>query len=207
MEEDTKEKDLPVTTSGTEASASGRRRRKMPRKATYIIIAVVVIAALAGAGWFLFTKPDFEQEVTTQPTPTPSRSTPTPTVSEEKFERSEISINVLNGSGIPGAAGDLQEDLEDIGYTDIEVGNADDQDYEDTQIVFDENVPEQARDEIIDLLRDFFATVDDSEDELNDFDVEIITGYPIGFTPTPTKEPEPTSTPTPTATDSATPTP
>ncbi len=50
------------------------------------------------------------------------------------FDPSVYSIQVLNGSGIAGAASDLQEILIDNGYQDIDIGNADESTYTDTII-------------------------------------------------------------------------
>jgi hypothetical protein len=206
MEDKKKEKEIPVTSAGTEAATSmGRRRKAIPKRFIYIAIAVIIVVLLVIGGRFLLTSPDLEEEGASQPTPTDTQGTPTPTL--EEVDKSDVSIRVLNGTGIGEAAGDLQDELEKVGYSDIEVGNADDKDYEKTPVVFDEDLPESAKREILALLRDFYSNVDESTDSLDDFDVEIITGYPIGHTPTPTEEPKATSAPTPTSTESATPTP
>jgi hypothetical protein len=63
-------------------------------------------------------------EVTATPsaslTPTPStKLTPSPTVTQS------LTLSVLNGSGTPGAAGDMASALKKLGYTVASTGNAD----------------------------------------------------------------------------------
>lgn len=180
----------------------GSKKKKKGGKGLLIVIAVLIIAAIGAGVWFIFSEPEVDDDfiATTSPTPVTSESTPTPT--QEPIERSEIRIQVLNGTGIGGQAASTQEELEDLGYEDIEIGNADNQDFEAMSITFDEDVPQGVRDEIVSAFEEIFEEVDSEESELSDFDVVIITGYPTGHTPTPTDAPTATSTPTPTATES-----
>lgn len=62
-------------------------------------------------------------EPTPRPTPTGSPSS-TPTL-----KPSDVQVTVLNGSGVPGQAGDVAEDLEAAGFQVVGVGNADTYDY------------------------------------------------------------------------------
>jgi len=67
------------------------------------------------------------------PTPTPKptpKATPTPVIT-----RQEINIEILNGTGIAGMASALQKELEDLNYSVIKIGNADNYDYEQTVII------------------------------------------------------------------------
>jgi len=57
-----------------------------------------------------------EEGITEEPT-----ATPAPT----QLEREEITLEILNGSGVAGAAGDAAEIFEALGYEDVEIGNAD----------------------------------------------------------------------------------
>ncbi len=64
-----------------------------------------------------FTKP-------AMPTPTQdtqASATPTPM---PLLDRQELKIKVLNGSGIPGVASEVADYLKELGYTQIETGNA-----------------------------------------------------------------------------------
>jgi len=71
-----------------------------------------------------------------------------------QLDREEITLEILNASGVAGAAGDMKEIFEDFGYSDIEVGNADDA--EGNELYID---PEYK--DLVDLL------LEDVEDELD----------------------------------------
>jgi len=109
------------------------------------------------------------------PTTTPAAtSTPSPTPS---IERSDLTVQVLNGSGVSGAAGVAKDYLEGLGYEDVETGNASLYDYEETEVSIKEDV-EEYLDMIIEDLSDEYEVATDSGvlDEDGDFDVEIIIG-------------------------------
>lgn len=98
------------------------------RKNTVIFITGIVVAAiLAIASVVIFviyansvSEPKSvgmkEEEVVSSPTPTPS------------FSRAAISFEVLNASGVSGAAGSAAAKLEEAGYTVLLVGNSKKQD-------------------------------------------------------------------------------
>ena len=80
--------------------------------------------------------PDFiSQRQNPTPTPTtvvnPPTNTPTPT---PNIKRENVRIKILNGSGIRGQAGQLQDFLEEKGYQEILTSNADNFDFERTEI-------------------------------------------------------------------------
>lgn len=90
-----------------------------------IILAVV----LAGLAFVLYQRsqlpPVTTGEETVEASPVVMESTPTPTPAPETgLERGEITVEVLNGSGVTGAAGVFAEKLENLGYEIGEVGNA-----------------------------------------------------------------------------------
>lgn len=57
-----------------------------------------------------------EEGITEEPTANPAAT---------QLEREEITLEILNGSGVAGAAGDAAEVFEALGYEDVEIGNAD----------------------------------------------------------------------------------
>lgn len=73
---------------------------------------------------------------TSKATPTPtSKTTPTPTsTSTSGLERSNLKLAVLNGSGVAGAATKMSNALKDLGYEVVSSGNADNFEYEKTEI-------------------------------------------------------------------------
>lgn len=66
-------------------------------------------------------------------TPTPAKGTPTPTTTSG-LERSNLDVAVLNGSGEAGAATKVSDALKKLGYNVVSFGNADNFDYETTEI-------------------------------------------------------------------------
>lgn len=169
-----------------------------------VVLTALIILLLIGVfvGGFSFYRSRQEQEVEITPTPTLQVKPNTPTPTKREVNRQEVKIQILNGSGIPGAARDLKEELGKLGYSEINVGNADKQDYIDTKVIFGD-IDSDVKEEILSKLKDIYQNVEPEEDSLNDFDIRIITGHPKGYKPSPT--PRPTSTPTPTLTPSTTP--
>jgi hypothetical protein len=103
----------------------------------------------------------------------------------------------------------LQGELEDLGYSNIEVGNASSQDYEETRVTFSSSLDDAIVDEITELLEDTYQDVSVDTSSSQDVDVSIITGLRIGQTARPeeTATPEPTTSPTPTSSPTASPSP
>lgn len=108
-------------------------KRKSGMKKFIIWLAVIAVLALA-AGWIattVFKSGEGEVKITQDsPSPVPV-VTPPP---EQKLERSEWSLEVLNGSGVSGLAKKVSDQLTSLGYQVIKVGNADKQNYEKSQI-------------------------------------------------------------------------
>lgn len=71
------------------------------------------------------------EEVTKTPTPKPTSN---PIDKTTGLDRSKLSIQVLNGSGVAGAASKVAELLRGVGYRIASTGNADNFDFVDTSI-------------------------------------------------------------------------
>lgn len=150
--------DTPLKIDSAEQNLEGDEPRleKSNRKIFIvgIIITIVVILVTAVFG-FYFLKQDYNQEnikeekveITLTPTPTPKVS----------LDRSEWSIEVLNGTPIPGLAKELADKLEKLGYKIILTGNAENKDYKDSQILV---ISEADSDEIELLLNDIKKEID-----------------------------------------------
>ena len=111
-----------------------------------------------------------------QPTPEPTASSEIfGVVVTEAVDLSGYSVEVLNGSGVPGEAAFVQDLLANRGFEDIQIGNADTQDQEVTQILIKQEAKEKLEDIIVDELsaRYNLETID-AEDQ--DSDVTIIVG-------------------------------
>jgi LytR cell envelope-related transcriptional attenuator len=86
-----------------------------------------------------------------------------------------LSINVLNGSGIPGQAGKVQDALEEFGFKNIAVGNVRQTTSPKTLVLYKPQVDQATRKAILDILKElrFDYNIQDNQDI--DFDVVIST--------------------------------
>lgn len=110
---------------------------KGPEKSLIVWACIVIgVALLTGLGLLMIVRgPSTVTSLFVKPTPTPTPSpvstpTPTPVLSD----RSQLTIEVLNGSGKAGAAAKMQDFLKGKGYTVKKVGNAETSDFDKTQI-------------------------------------------------------------------------
>lgn len=133
-------------------SKGGKSKKKLFAIVGGILIVVLVL--IVGNMIFSSGEEDTEEDIFATPaseaptnTPTPS---PTPdenneeegaqvdkdkeTAADSELERSEYSILIQNGSGTAGAAGRLADILGDLGYTVSGTENADNFEYEETEI-------------------------------------------------------------------------
>jgi len=117
-------------------------KKKSTKAGLGLILAFLVGFGLGfGIGYWLWgsnltqvTKKDDKpvEVITPKATPTaPAAVTPTAAV---KVDRSKLKVQVLNGNGGKGVAAKAQELLEEAGYKDVAVGNADSEDYKETEI-------------------------------------------------------------------------
>lgn len=99
-----------------------------------VVILLLVIAVVGGVLIFK-DKVNFGAGPTPEPT---GEVTPSPQPTAE-LSRSDLKIQVLNGSGAPGTAAQAKEFLEELGYEVADTGNAKNYDYEATQISLKED--------------------------------------------------------------------
>lgn len=105
--------------------------------------------------------------------PTLAPPTATPTLS---VKREEIKIKVLNGSGTKGKASDVKDILNKKGYQEILTGNADNFDYETTEIKIKKS-EQEIQNLIKNDLKDYVSNIKFKElDEKEASDVIIIVG-------------------------------
>lgn len=65
--------------------------------------------------------------------------------SGEPFANQPLRVEVLNGNGMPGAAGDMSDRLESLGFEVERIGNADSSTYEQTTVIVPEGSEDGAR--------------------------------------------------------------
>lgn len=181
-----------------------------------VIIAVVgVIIILVVGGWFILgnnaggddtPSPTPNGGLSTFPTPAQtSTPEPTATATPEPVDKSEIKIEVLNGTGVPGEASFLQGELEELGYEDITAGNADEQDATDTVATYSRDLSAEVADEITERLEALYEKVTTRRATISGgYDISITTGTRkksgSSATSSPTASSRARSSATPTAT-------
>lgn len=99
-----------------------------------------------------------------QPTVTPvatsiSEAKETPVASiAPTLKRDSLKLQVLNGSGVSGAAGKAKTLLEGLGYTSVDTGNATSSDFANTEVAVRESAKEYLDIVIKDLSKEYEAT-------------------------------------------------
>ena len=138
--------------------------------------ALITVAILLGATLILSKGGQLPSLplVSVQPTATPVE-VPTPTI--EQVDRKDISIQVLNGGGVAGAASKMKTFLETTGYTVDDVGNSDDYSFEKTAILV-KSGKEAYRTLLTDDLLDEYTleSATDFLDADSPYDAQVIVG-------------------------------
>ena len=179
-EEEDKKEEKPVEEPETSES---QPKVKKPSKGLVLSLLATLVVGGALTGGILYSRTSLDTrskaaapEVT--PTPTPeATSTPEATPTVEALDLTEYSINILNGSGIAGQAGVVNDLLEEAGFDSLDTGNADSYDYEETEISLAESTPKAVFDAIKKALEDDYeVTKSDAIEEDSDYDILIIVG-------------------------------
>ena len=158
-----------------------KEKKKNHWLAIVILICIVGVAAILYWHFFLrktekiYSVKQTPDEIPTQ-APTP-QETEEPTQIPEEVDRSSYRIQVLNGTGVPGASTETATILRDEGFTTIETGNADSYDYTDTILQVKDTVPESIKTDLTDILNRIYTVSDEvSLTEDQTYDVLIIVG-------------------------------
>lgn len=164
----------------------------MEMKDILIGLAVGLFAGLlVGGGIFYFRRSRANKsEDTTQSSPLPTSEaieeemeekaeeevTPTPEPTQA-VNKQDLTIQILNGSGAPGAAGEGRDYLQNLGYENISAGNADSYAYEQTEVYVKGNKKDMLEELINDLKEEYEVSVQSEYlDEDSDYDIRIIIG-------------------------------
>ena len=204
QQEDPIANDVSFPTNG-----GGGKKRILPK---WIFAILGVLLILGGGIWFILQTPS---DTAIEPNPTPvvdSLSTfatpeatpdPGPTATPEPVDKSEIAIEILNGTGVPGEAGFLEDKLEAAGFKDLTAGNAESQSETETTVTFDREVASSVVEEISDLLKGIYTKVVAKKASLGSVQVRVVTGPRTGVssaTASPSATATPSSSPSPSPT-------
>ena len=198
-----------------------RQYHEVPKKrgrSNKIVVVIILLSLIPAAlGFFFLSRnkgensngfdeetpvPFIEQNKST-PTisPTPKSTTsPTPTPVATPYAKSEVKMKVLNGTGVSGEAAFLKKELNKLGYSQIEIGNAESKDYTETEVLYSRTVDSRVKDEINAFLEKTYAKVSPKTSiSLDELQVQIIIGPRKQATtsPSPSSSPKSTLTPSP----------
>lgn len=129
-----------------------------------IILALGIVIAIGIGGLITYKNiasknSDISKENKFTPAPTTLTFSPTPSVEQSsEIDKSTYTISILNGSGIAGRATKLEDLLKDNGFNVVKTGNAETFDYENTEVLFKENVSPEfilPLDKLLKTLYDF----------------------------------------------------
>lgn len=136
-EEIKEESSLPETVDEKE-EVEEEEKPKIGKLLWIIIPTTLLVGALAGGIITYFSGLSTVKE---EPTPSPVVTIEPAEEGDNKeseadsdLKREDLKIQVLNGSGVAGAAGKAKTFLENLGYKDVVAGNADKSDYQETEI-------------------------------------------------------------------------
>jgi hypothetical protein len=150
-------------------------------KGLMIVVVVLILLALGVVGFVVYKSNAMSKaQITDTPIPTPEVSvvetpeaTPTPAITD----KSVVKIQVLNGSGIVGQAGQVATALEKDDFKTPDTGNYDGDKQSETMVNYTASVDKTLVDEVVKVLKKTFTTVNVAvSTSLSDFDIQVITG-------------------------------
>lgn len=111
----------------------------------------------------------------TETTESAKEASPAMETEESKAPKENLKVKVLNGSGVTGLASKVKEQLVKIGFKEITTGNAPESAIK-TVVTFNTKVSSQIQNEVTDLLKKEFESVEVTQKENSDLDIEITLG-------------------------------
>ncbi len=192
------------------------QQQKSGGSKTLLVIGILILVAILG--FVVYKSASKTDETLLEPTPFDNlttseetvEATPTsvasPTATPKPADKSKVTIEVQNGTGITGEAAYLQTQLKDLGYTTVNVGNASAQNATDTTVTFAKTLASTVVEEITAKLKALYQTVTVKTATTSTTDVVIVTGLRKGATAKPAATLSASATATPKASTSPTPT-
>lgn len=168
------------------AQIQEEEEREFSKKNIFLIFVSVatIISAIAFAifYWKSTSKPKNSLENNIEivkPTTKPAEDT-TPASSsadlKASVDLSDYLVQVQNGSGTAGVAGDIASQLEQAGFVGVDTGNADGFDYAGITVNYKTEIPESVISKIKDLFKEDKLTVSDSLDKTSEYDIILVVG-------------------------------
>ncbi|QQG42157.1 MAG: LytR C-terminal domain-containing protein [Candidatus Woesebacteria bacterium] len=180
---------------------------------TLLVVGILVLVAILG--FVIYKSATSKGEALAEPTPIENQivgnqdvntDTPTPVATAKPIDKTQVSIQIQNGTGITGEAAYLQTALKDLGYTDVKVGNAGDQTASVTVVTFSSSLDSAAVSELTLKLNSIYQNVTVKTSSTQTFDVVVVTGLRKGTTAKPSASPSPKPSTSPSVSPSTSPT-
>lgn len=154
-----------------------------PSKLHYILPSVIVIGLILSIlGTYYYHTLRIDQDSLIKPSASstiPSTSTPDPTYSPSEIipDLTKIKTNILNGSGVDGKATEVSNLLKKAGFTNINIGNAENYSYVNVQIQLKDSTQSASlRKTLQHTLDEYSLEFKDSLPNQTEFDLIIIVG-------------------------------
>lgn len=151
-------------------------------KIIVILALTLIIGGIIAGGVMVYRGSQGKTPVSIKknPSPTPTQipkptEAPTPTP-VKKVDLSKYKIQVLNGSGVVGAAGEIKTLLEKEGAKSVATDNADSYDNKNTEIRFKKEVKEEVFIKLKEILSNYTVVKKDTLSTSSDYDIVIIIG-------------------------------
>ena len=147
-----------------------------------ILLFLLIVGAVVGGVFYYKSKVSTPQPQgeTLQATPIPTAMpTPNPEATPgAELDLSKYALSILNGSGIPGEAGKVDEALKAEGFEDTKTGNADSYDFTTTTVSLKKDVPDAVFEKIKDALSDNYTVEKEGTalGESSSYDIVIFVG-------------------------------
>lgn len=150
-----------------------------------IVLTILSLIAIITGGVFYYQKniankdnqsSTNDQTAMTEPTSTPAPTeTPTPS---ETVDYTKYTLQILNGSGVPGEAGSVESMLSKLDFKNIVTGNASSYDYQQTTVSMKADIPAQVFTDISKALGSSYdvATKSETLKDSSSYDVVITVG-------------------------------
>lgn len=93
-----------------------------------------------------------------------------------QLQRSQVKLHVLNGSGTAGQAAKLKQILVDQGFTQVVTGNIEGDEASESAITYSQKVDKVVKQDVAKLIIDNIGQVEESTDNLTEFDIVVTIG-------------------------------
>lgn len=139
----------------------------------FFLFLLLLSVGVAVGGYYFLSNVNINIISSVTPTPT---QTATPTPTQIPVETSELTVEILNGTGTPGQAGRVKTAIMELEYSEIETGNAEMKDNEETIVTFSSRVSQNQQKELVSSLEEMFETVVTKVEKDQEVDIIITTG-------------------------------